>query len=440
MSLTRPARCLICSFSRGASAATRVPRRQFHPSPAQLANRKPKFPNVKAKDSMTLDELSQNMQPHHFQPYTEEQKAGLKEEYTPEQLAAIEAGEAAIDPKDMAEQFGIREDPFRLNYLDDLSTIEPNVDHHIRAPKSNSDYSATFKSDEDFLDDFARFFAELPEDGGASDWVRFVDNARVTLGKEESERNPHSVLVPDLFAPGETLSDDNKKIVTPFMLQKQSAANAENEEMTDALKRLLQSTGYSSAFVKTLSTKALVSHFVVNQTRLGKVRRMYCLSIAGNGDGLLGIGEAKSEESADAVLQSRYRAIRNMQPIPRYENRTIFGDVEGKVGATELKLMTRPPGFGLRCQHLIFEMCRAAGIQDLAARVGRSRNPMNTVKAAYEALMGQRNPEDIARARGKKLVDVRKVYYSGRELPKKSLTIRAPAAEVPATGEKQLTA
>lgn len=39
---------------------------------------------------------------------------------------------------------------------------------------------------------------------------------------------------------------------------------------------------------------------------------------------------------------------------------------------------------------------------------------MNTVKAAYEALMSQRNPEEIARARGRKLVDVRKVYYSGR--------------------------
>ena len=72
------------------------------------------------------------------------------------------------------------------------------------------------------------------------------------------------------------------------------------------------------------------------------------------------------------------------------------------------------PGFGLRCQHLIFEMARAAGISDLAARVMRARNPMNTVKAAYEALMSQKLPEDIARARGRKLVDVRKVYYGGQ--------------------------
>lgn len=70
-------------------------------------------------------------------------------------------------------------------------------------------------------------------------------------------------------------------------------------------------------------------------------------------------------------------------------------------------------GFGVRCQSLIWEMCRAAGIYDLAARVNRSRNPMNTVKAAYQALMSQRDPQDVARARGKKLVDVRKVYYAG---------------------------
>lgn len=58
-------------------------------------------------------------------------------------------------------------------------------------------------------------------------------------------------------------------------------------------------------------------------------------------------------------------------------------------------------------------MCRAAGIHDLAARVTRARNPMNTIKAAFQALRSQKHPDDIARARGKKLVDVRKVYYAG---------------------------
>lgn len=38
---------------------------------------------------------------------------------------------------------------------------------------------------------------------------------------------------------------------------------------------------------------------------------------------------------------------------------------------------------------------------------------MNTVKAAYHALMNQPDPEQMAIGRGKKMVDARKVYYGG---------------------------
>ena len=58
-------------------------------------------------------------------------------------------------------------------------------------------------------------------------------------------------------------------------------------------------------------------------------------------------------------------------------------------------------------------MCRCVGISDLAARVTRSRNPMNTIKATLKALQSQKIPDEVARGLGRKLVDVRKVYYSG---------------------------
>jgi small subunit ribosomal protein S5 len=74
-------------------------------------------------------------------------------------------------------------------------------------------------------------------------------------------------------------------------------------------------------------------------------------------------------------------------------------------------------------------MARCAGIQDLAARVPRGRNKMNTIKATYEALLSQRLPDEIARGRGKKLVDVRKVYYGGDQvvmsLPRSSMMATA---------------
>jgi small subunit ribosomal protein S5 len=71
-------------------------------------------------------------------------------------------------------------------------------------------------------------------------------------------------------------------------------------------------------------------------------------------------------------------------------------------------------------------MARLAGIEDLAARVPHARNKMNTIKATFQALTNQRLPEQIAKGRGKKLVDVRKVYYGGdQEIPQ---TIEQKAA------------
>jgi small subunit ribosomal protein S5 len=41
---------------------------------------------------------------------------------------------------------------------------------------------------------------------------------------------------------------------------------------------------------------------------------------------------------------------------------------------------------------------------------------MNVVKAAFQALTSQRLPEDVAKGRGRKMVDARSVYYGGQVL------------------------
>ncbi|KAK5998007.1 Small ribosomal subunit protein uS5m [Cladobotryum mycophilum] len=194
-----------------------------------------------------------------------------------------------------------------------------------------------------------------------------------------------------------------------------SAADPEDEGQDDdgryqEIKRL---TGMSLKDIQSIYRKVLVTRWVSNQTRLGKVRSTSVVAIAGNGNGRLGLGIAKSTEAGLAAETAQLLAIRNMKPIRRYENRTIYGNAKAKVSGTVVELFARPPGFGLRCPHRIFEMCRASGIHDIAANMPRSKNPMNSVKAAYDALMNQVDPEEIAIGRGKKMVDVRKVYYGG---------------------------
>jgi len=104
-------------------------------------------------------------------------------------------------------------------------------------------------------------------------------------------------------------------------------------------------TGMSMDDISTVFLKVLVIRFVANQTRLGKVQSRSILVVAGNGNGMLGLGMAKSAKDFEsAKLAAEMLAIRNMRPIRRYENRTIYGNVRGKVSATVVELRSRPPG------------------------------------------------------------------------------------------------
>ncbi|KAG6011773.1 hypothetical protein E4U54_007911, partial [Claviceps lovelessii] len=124
-----------------------------------------------------------------------------------------------------------------------------------------------------------------------------------------------------------------------------SAADPEDEGQDDGghyqeIKRL---TGMTLKDIQSIYRKVLVTRWVSNQTRLGKVRSTSVVAIAGNGNGRLGLGIAKSTEAGLAAETAQLLAIRNMKPIRRYENRTIYGNSKAKVSGTVVELFTRPP-------------------------------------------------------------------------------------------------
>ena len=332
VTLSRPSQCLLCSFVQTSGRAATRSRRQFHSSPAQLERKKPRsrHANIKAAD------MPAAFQPKSLQkPYTAEEIADLEKKYTPAQMEAIKIGEDDITLKAL-QRAPRRVDPWSLDYFDDLSEVHPVVDKAIRAPASNTDANLRLKTEDELADDVVKFMEDMPEDAKSDDsaWMKWHQNLRVTVGKPEAELNPRSAVAPELITPQ---SVQTKK-------KKGNSDAREEEEASPALLRLMQMTGYTRRQLQMLRVKSIISHSVVNQTRMGKIRKAYFLSIAGNGKGSVGIGEGKAEEPVEARLQSQYRAIRNMQPIKRYERRTIFGDVKGKVSATELELYARPPG------------------------------------------------------------------------------------------------
>ena len=299
-----------------------------------------------------------------FPPYTVEEKEALAAKYTPEQLEAIEAGEASIDPQDLADQGVLRNDPMRLQYLDDLSARRAYVDHAEKEPEdSGFDPRLRYKEDDELAADVSAWVSKTAqqranavrahrekmkakgqksdprdEEGlgvDRADWARLEDSIALTAGKPGTEtggRDYEAPALPPLDHPAVRA------------MARASRRASQEDEANMAYEPLAKSTGLDVAWMRGLRVKELVSRRVVNQTRMGKVAKTSLLVVAGDGNGLLGLGEGKGVEIEDAKRQAVLNAIRNLTPIPRYERRTIFGDVKGKVGATELELFNRPPG------------------------------------------------------------------------------------------------
>ncbi|GAW13231.1 hypothetical protein ANO14919_026110 [Xylariales sp. No.14919] len=431
MSVARPARCLL---SRGLAAtaskagvAAPAPRYRasFHSS-AQLAKRKPRFKSIRAEEiGLTTPEKIDEFAKEYFPQYSPEELEILRQRYTPEQMAALEAGEASIDPKDLTIQGRIRKDPYRPPYFDDFSKILPIVDKQPRTHPQPQE-KVKFMSPEEHADDLEKLIESLiPKDvnfdGMKEEEIEKLLNEKVNLDIAAAKYfDEHSTLVDNeepsnsAVAPG--LGKDLRGVAGMYKQPVDPEDHGlDNEGVWQDLKR---KSGLTVKDILSINrtTKVLVTRWVSNQTRLGKVQRTWVLAIAGNQNGRLGIGEAKSVEANVAIKKAKQLAMLNMKPIPRYESRTIFGSVEAKVGATIVKLESRPPGFGLRASHRLFEIFRSVGIHDIAAKMPRGRNPMNSVKACMQALLSQRDPNELAIGRGKKLVDVRRVYYNGNNV------------------------
>ena len=311
--------------------------RFFHSKTSSPAsNRKPAFPNVKASEIKAEEAIDTSV----LKPYTEEEKKLLAQKYTPEQLAAIEIGESAIDLKDVVRQGRMRQDPWRLPYLDDLSKIQPIADFPVRGPVQPPDPKLRMKNDDEIAQDLLDFAEGHPDGVNAVDWLKFFNNTTTTVGDPNAEANPRSSLAAEI----PNYTDDDPEVKRKRIRALARRGRPGDEEPDEGTKRMLLDTGYTLKGIRDFRVKTLVRHRVVNQTRLGKIPSIYCLAVAGNGDGMVGLGEGKSFESNDALLMARNNAIKNMKPVRRYERRTIFGDVDGKVAAAQVSLMNRPPG------------------------------------------------------------------------------------------------
>ncbi len=123
------------------------------------------------------------------------------------------------------------------------------------------------------------------------------------------------------------------------------------------------------------------------------------LVVTGDGNGRVGYGYGKAVEVPLAVEKATKVANRAQRNVPLADT-TIPHQVIGSFRASRILLLPARPGTGVIAGACVRSVLEAAGVTDILTKSFGSTNPLNLVKATFDALSQLRTKEEISRLRG----------------------------------------
>lgn len=148
-----------------------------------------------------------------------------------------------------------------------------------------------------------------------------------------------------------------------------------------------------------------------NPERVVQIRRCACvvkggrrfsfaaLVVVGDEGGKVGYGYGKGTEVPIAVEKATKQANRQLTSMA-LAGTTIPHRVVGRFGASEVLLMPASPGTGIIAGETVRAVVELAGVKDILTKSRGSSNPVNLVRATFNALQQLRTRETVARLRG----------------------------------------
>src|SRR5439155_18089911 len=132
----------------------------------------------------------------------------------------------------------------------------------------------------------------------------------------------------------------------------------------------------------------------------GKNLSFSALVVIGDQNGIVGYGMGKAKEVPQAIRKGIEQARKNLIRIP-LKARTIPHAVVGRYGAGRVMLKPASEGTGVIAGGPVRAVVQSAGISNILTKSLGSTNPHNVVKATCDGLKQLRNPEEVAKMRGK---------------------------------------
>lgn len=154
-----------------------------------------------------------------------------------------------------------------------------------------------------------------------------------------------------------------------------------------------------------LQEKLVQVNRVAKTVKGGRIFGFTALTVVGDGNGKVGFGRGKAREVPIAIQKAMEAARRNMIQV-ELNGDTIQYATKGRHGASKVYMQPASQGTGVIAGGAMRAVLEIAGVQNVLAKCYGSTNPVNVVRATFEALRGMSSPDSVAAKRGKSVEDI----------------------------------